>query len=136
VSFVDSNIFIDVATRDPVWFEWSSLQLETAMAAGPVVTNLIVIAELFSRQDSDPKMNVLLQALQIDVVDLSYQVAYRAGLAHGAYRLNKGARQQILADFLIGAHASVLKYPLITRDTKRFSSYFPELTLISPEAAQ
>jgi predicted nucleic acid-binding protein len=41
----------------------------------------------------------------------------------------------VLADFLIGAHASVLGLELLTRDVKRYRAYFPELALLTPDAS-
>ena len=44
---VDTNILIDVITCDPVWFEWSRSQLESAaISDDEVVINDIVYAEL------------------------------------------------------------------------------------------
>ena len=48
------------------------------------------------------------------------------------YRRSGGPKTNVLADFFIGAHASVLGVELVTRDTSRYRSYFPRLGLISP----
>ena len=40
----------------------------------------------------------------------------------------------MIADFLIAGHAVVLNAALVTRDKRRIASYFPELTLITPES--
>ena len=34
--------------------------------------------------------------------------------------------------FLIGAHAAVKGWPLLTRDAGRYRSYFPAVTLLTP----
>ena len=43
------------------------------------------------------------------------------------------ARQSVLSDFFIGAHAAVRDWPLLTRDVKRYRNYFPTVRLIAPE---
>jgi hypothetical protein len=35
--------------------------------------------------------------------------------------------------FFIGAHAAVAEYLLMTRDAARYRTYFPKLSLISPD---
>ncbi|NBU28536.1 MAG: DNA-binding protein, partial [Caulobacteraceae bacterium] len=51
------------------------------------------------------------------------------------YRRRGGARESILADFLIGAHAAVAGYALLTRDPRRVRAAFPGVELITPGAA-
>jgi predicted nucleic acid-binding protein len=55
-----------------------------------------------------------------------------AGKAFHRYRAAGGSRSAILPDFFIGAHAAVTGLPLLTRDKRRYRSYFPTLNLISP----
>ena len=38
----------------------------------------------------------------------------------------------VLVDFLIGAHAAVIGAPLLTRDARRYRQYFPTVELITP----
>jgi hypothetical protein len=35
-------------------------------------------------------------------------------------------------DFFVGAHAAVAGWPILTRDVRRYRSYFPTVELISP----
>jgi predicted nucleic acid-binding protein len=65
--------------------------------------------------------------------DIPYEAAYLAGRAHISYRARGGSRDRTLPDFLIGAHAAVKGYRLLTRDQARYRSYFPNLTIIAPD---
>jgi predicted nucleic acid-binding protein len=71
--------------------------------------------------------------LGIAIDPLTPDIAYRAGHAHVGCRLADGRQQSVLADFLIGAHAASIGATPVTRDRKRFATYFPDLTLITPE---
>jgi predicted nucleic acid-binding protein len=57
-----------------------------------------------------------------------------AGRSFVEYRRRGGARTSPLPDFYIGAHALVSGMTLLTRDASRFRTYFPELSLIAPDA--
>ena len=49
------------------------------------------------------------------------------------YRRKGGVKTAPLPDFYIGAHAQSAGLALLTRDAKRYSTYFPKVTLISPQ---
>jgi predicted nucleic acid-binding protein len=40
----------------------------------------------------------------------------------------------VLPAFFIGAHAQVLGLPILTRDSRRYRAYFPEVEVIAPES--
>ena len=71
-------------------------------------------------------------AAGIECVWLTLEECHRAGQAHSEYRRCGGKRPAILPDFLIGAQAEMRGWPLVTRDRKRFGSYFPDLQIIDP----
>jgi hypothetical protein len=43
-----------------------------------------------------------------------------------------GARRHPLPDLYIGVHAAVAGYALLTRDPRRYRTYFPKLKLFAP----
>jgi predicted nucleic acid-binding protein len=55
-----------------------------------------------------------------------------AGKAFVQYRRQGGTKTNVLADFFIGAHAAVAGLPVLTRDVRRYASYFPTVRLIAP----
>ena len=115
------------------WRDWSRRALADAGREGPLVIDHVVLAELHATGHPPAVVAARLAALGIGTVALNDATAIRAGHAHRAYRANDGPRAAILADFLIGAHAAILGYALLTRDRGRFPSYFPELTIIAPK---
>jgi predicted nucleic acid-binding protein len=42
-------------------------------------------------------------------------------------------RANVLADFFIGAQASAEGWPILTRDTRRYRTYFPNVDLLGAE---
>ena len=111
---------------------WSADRLTDLRAKGRLCINQIVYAELTPRLSLEGAQNVL-ASMQITREALSFEAAWRAGAAHSAYRRAGGARERTLPDFLIGAHAAIADYVLLTRDASRYRTYFPELTIISPD---
>ena len=129
--FVDSNIIIDLVEPNGAWREWSEEVLLSQEA--PLITSAVTLAEA-ARQFHSLKAELSFLALmQIELLDMPPEAAFRAGKAHAAYRAAGGTREAVLADFLIGGHATTLGATLLTRDRGRFATYFPELQLITPE---
>jgi predicted nucleic acid-binding protein len=57
---------------------------------------------------------------------------FLAGQAFRRYRSAGGPRTSVLPDFFIGAHAQVMNIPILTRDVRRYRSYYPKVKLIAP----
>jgi predicted nucleic acid-binding protein len=70
----------------------------------------------------------------LERADLPWEAAFRAGRAFVAYRRAGGTKTAPMPDFYIGAHAQVAGLTLLTRDARRYRSYFPELRLIAPDS--
>jgi predicted nucleic acid-binding protein len=131
--FVDSNVIIDLLEEDSTWSQWSRDEVLKGIAADRLIADVIVLAECATHFSSLEEGLRYFEDVGITVREIPAAAAFRAGLAHKLYRRSGGRHGSILADFLIGGHASALGARLLTRDRQRFSSYFPELTLITPE---
>lgn len=131
-TLVDSSVLLDVATQDPVWFDWSTAALADAVRGGPVLLNPIIYAEVSVGYD---RIEDLDDALPSDIFrrePLPFVAGFLAGKAYRAYRQRGGIRTSPLPDFFIGAHAAVSELRLLTRDAGRYRTYFPTITVISP----
>jgi len=131
---VDSCVLLDIFLEDPVWGGWSRSALVSATDSSPVVVSPVVYAEVSASFRQQAALDLALPRSEFRREPLPWTAAFQAGQAFAAYRRRGGARTAMLADFLIGAHASVAGYRLLTRDAKRFRASFPDLELIAPEA--
>jgi predicted nucleic acid-binding protein len=132
---VDSNVLFDIVTDDPAWFDWSRTALEQAEILGPLGINDVVFAELSVRYSRIEDLQDAVATFGLVHLSLPTQALFLAGKAFKQYRARRGATKTgVLPDFFIGAHASVLGVPLLTRDVRRYLTYFPGLDLIRPAA--
>ena len=128
---VDTNVFVDVIHRDPIWLDWSLRELSKAKTQG-IVTNFVVYVELHTHDTAGPHIDAFLEKLGVQILDVSRPAARRAAHAFRAYRQRGGTKTGVLPDFFIGAHAQAEGYQLLTRDAGRYKAYFPKIKLICP----
>ena len=129
---IDTNVAIDALDRAADHHEWAVDRLGEALGKGAFF-NHIVVAELAVRAKSAQRLDDMIAVLGVPVEPLDVASAFRAGRAFADWIDNGGRRGALLPDFLIGAHAETRGAAVLTRDTKRFRAYFPDLTLITPE---
>jgi hypothetical protein len=129
---VDTNILIDIFQNDPNWADWSLKQLRNQSQVHRMVINPIIFAELSMVFNTLEDLEAEVSELQLSLVEIPRPALYLAGRAFGQYRKRGGTKHNVLSDFFIGAQAAVSGYPIITRDPRRYSTYFPSVTLISP----
>ena len=58
-------------------------------------------------------------------MEIARPALFLAGKAFVRYRKQGGAKTNVLSDFFIGAQAAVMGCAILTRDTRRYRSYFP-----------
>lgn len=132
-TLVDTNVLIDMLGPASPQRTWSLMALEQCIADGVLVINTVIWSELASSPLTEAELNSSFGMLSLRRETLPFEVAFAAGKAHRRYRLAGGRRERTLPDFLIGAHAALGGHRLLTRDGSRYSSYFPDVALITPE---
>lgn len=131
---VDTNVLVDVLEDDPEWADWSIGQLRAQSKIHRLAINPIIYAELSLTFSTVEALDQALDDLGLTMVELPRPALFIAGKAFIRYRRQGGTKGNVLGDFFIGAHAAVSTYPVLTRDTRRYASYFPSVNLIAPEA--
>lgn len=130
---VDSNVLLDVLTDDPQWYGWSSEQIERLAEDRVLAINPIIYAEVSVGFERIEDLEEVLPETVFARLPLPWEAAFAAGKCFLEYRRRRGARRSPLPDFYIGAHAAISGFKLLTRDTKRYRTYFPRLDIIAPD---
>lgn len=129
---VDSNVLIDILGADSAWAGWSQRALIDARDVARLVINPIIYAEVSTGFATIEDIERVLPRDVFARESLPYEAAFLAGKCYLDYRRRGGVRTSPLPDFYVGAHAAVAGYRLLTRDARRYRTYFPTLELIAP----
>jgi predicted nucleic acid-binding protein len=133
---IDTNIFIALWDKNPALSAAAQAALERAFSRGNLVVAAPVFAELMAAPGRTEKfVNSFLEdtAIAIDW-KLDEPIWRSAGRAFQAYaerrrKQRDSGTRRILADFLIGAHAQMCAYRLLTLDERLYQVAFPNLTI-------
>lgn len=131
---VDTNVLVDVLENDPQWADWSIAQLRAQFKIHKLAINPIIYAELSLTFSSAEALDQTLDDLGLTLLEIPRPALFLAGKAFVKYRRQGGTKNNVLGDFFIGAHAAVSSYPLLTRDTRRYATYYPTVVLVAPQA--
>lgn len=132
VTLVDSNVILDIVTEDPEWLDWSAAMLEQAVERGPVAINPIVYAEVSVGFDTIEAVEEALPRDYFRREPLPWEASFLAAKCFQRCRRRGGTRRSPLPDFFIGAHAAIARMTLLTRDARRYRTYFPKLKIVAP----
>ena len=129
---VDTCVLVDVLQNDPQWADWSIAQLRAQATLHALAINPVVYAEISLSFSTLEALDEVVVTLGLEVCEIPRPALFLAAKAYAQYRRRGGSRQQVLPDFFIGAHAAVQGWPLLTRDARRFRTYFPTLDVVAP----
>ncbi len=150
---VDSNVLLDILTRDAELFASSVALVREAVRDDEVIVCEVVCAELARHFQEHSQLLNFVNRLGISFRRSNGEALWRAGSAFQEYARGRSGlrcaacgtainarcpqcdkpampRQHILADFMIGAHALVHAGRLLTRDRGYYRKYFPDLILV------
>jgi predicted nucleic acid-binding protein len=133
---VDTNVLVDVLENDPVWADWSAGQLRAQSQVHALCINPVIYSELSLAFDSVSDLDKVITDMELTLQELPRPALFLAARAYLKYRRGAGQKRNVLADFFIGAHAAVLGCAILTRDGRRYRSYFPRVGLVSPDESR
>lgn len=129
-TFIDTSVIIPLIDESAEHHQWCVAQVESANR--PIVVSDIVYAELSVGMDSKEDVDVVMDKFSFSRLSYSDDALFRAGKAFLQYKRGGGPRDSLLPDFLVGALAEVTGEPLLTRDSGKVGTYFPDVALIQP----
>lgn len=131
ITAVDSSVLIAIVQGEPTAANWVRT-LAKARANGRLVCCEVVYAEVGTGFSTQQDFENTLSTLGIELDPIEHAASWRAAQVFAAYRQNKGPRQHMIPDFLIGAHAQVQADCLAAIDRGYLRRYFAELPLLQP----
>jgi predicted nucleic acid-binding protein len=134
---VDTNVIVALWDRDPSLSSAAESALDAALGRGSLVTTATVFAELMAAPGrSESFLDSFFRETGIHTDWALNEPVWRsAGRAFQSYAARRRKQREagprrILADFLIGAHASEGGHSLLTLDVHLYRTAFPNLTVI------
>jgi predicted nucleic acid-binding protein len=128
---VDSSVLFDIVKGAP-GAAAAQAALEAALAQGGLCVCAVVVAELGRYFANEQDLRDFLNDCQIDHDPLNMDSALEAARIMRAYARNKGPRERVAPDFLIGAHAARQADALLTCDAGFYRHYFDGLNVTTP----
>ena len=129
---VDSSVLLDVVVDLPAHADASEKALRKAASEGGLIICECVLGEIRPAFSDRAVIEQFLADWQLRFVPSSPESALRAGELFGLYLKRGGKGGRVIADFLIGAHASLHADRLLARDRGYLRDYFSRLKLLSP----
>src|SRR5437764_8804363 len=136
ITAIDTNVIIALWNRDEALSSATQAALDAALAQGSLVICGPVFAELLAAPlRTEAFLNSFFAdtgiSIEWELTEEIWRAAGRAFQKYAARRRKHGdsGPRRILADFLIGAHASERGYRLLTLDERLYRAAFPRITI-------
>ena len=129
---VDSSVLFDIVKGAP-GAGAAQKALEAALSQGGAYVCAVVVAELGRYFATEQDLRDFLADCQIDHDPINMDTACEAARIMRGYVRNKGPRERVAPDFLIGAHAIHQADALLTCDAGFYRHYFDGLKLLTPD---
>jgi predicted nucleic acid-binding protein len=125
-------VLLDLLVGDPEFGPASREAVRSARREGKLIACDVVWAETGAAFDAAAAAQSALETLGVEYSPLDAGAALGASQAWRTYRRRGGARDRVIADFLVAAHASAHADRLLTRDRGFYRTQFEELQIIDP----
>lgn len=132
ITAVDTTVLLDLFSADPTFGPRSREAVGRCVAEGSLIACEAVWAEVAAAFPLASDAEEALGRVEVRFSAMDRSAALAAGEAWRSYRRGGGARQRVIADFLIGAHALAQADRLLTRDRGFYRRYFRELQVLDP----
>ena len=132
ITALDTSVLLDLFTDDPKFRDRSLSAIRRCLADGPLVACDVVWAEVVATFPDALTATRALGGIPVEYSGLDARSASRAGTIWRGYRQRGGARERVVADFLIAAHAKEHADRLLTRDRGFHGAAFAGLTILDP----
>lgn len=133
---IDTNVLVALWDTDPQLNAAAQKALYSAQRLGALVVTGAVYAELLALPGrTEMMLDEFFHATGIRIEWESSEEIWRvAGRTFQGYVMRRSSKKtelprRIPADFLIGAHAAVLRYRLLTLDERLYRAAFPKLEI-------
>jgi predicted nucleic acid-binding protein len=134
ITAVDSPVLLDVLIPETEHGAESEQRLARATEAGALVISPTVAAELGAYFNREFELKAFIRDTGLKLVPFGLASLHLAGQTWKAYLRKAGTplngrHEAVVADFLVGAHATMHAERLLTRDRGFYRACFPKLKL-------
>lgn len=136
ITAVDTSVLLDVFSADPLHGEASRRSLARCLDEGLVLACDVVWAEVSAAFPDRSSAEAAMLRTGVAFAPMAATAASAAGAGWRQYRQAGGPRERLVADFLIGAHATDATDRLLTRDRGFYRRYFADLEVVDPRTAE